>query len=278
MELDPAVLAALDGADAPATESTATEEAVAAPETALEAAPEAVPEQAPVETPKASLEAAKSLRDRAAREREFRAQEAAIKREKAELERYKAEVAEAQELIRLSKEDPLAWLEKTGNSFERMGTDLAMGKRSSPVDKVVNELNELKQRIAQREALEARMQVAEDYENIRSDITQFVQSKPDKYGYTAASGMHDLVLEAAQSHFEETGQIDLDGAAEQVERYLESIVEKAQKSEKFKSRSRSSATEPAPKTLTHKNSSQVTSRESTTMTEKERLANAIALL
>jgi hypothetical protein len=273
MDLDPAVIAALETAapDAPEVEQAAPEE----PAEALEASTEVEVPAAPV---RPSTEASKGLRDRAAKEREFRAQEVRLKQERAELEQHKAMLQEAQELIRLSKEDPLAWLEKTGNSFERMGTDLAMGKRGSPVDKVVAELADLKQKFAEQQARETRLAIEEEYEDTREDVQNYLVKNSEKYGYVAASGMHDLVLQAAQSHFEETGEIDLDGAAAKVEAYLESIVEKAQKSSKFKQRSPSSVTEPVSKTLTHRNTSPVKSRETTAVTEKERLANAIALL
>lgn len=275
MDLDPAVLAALD---APADSTPEEAPQIAAPETPVEAAEAAPPAETTPEPKKPSTEAAKSLRDRAAKEREFRAHEARLKQERAELEQQRALVAEAQELIRLSKEDPLAWLEKTGNSFERMGTDLAMGKKASPVDKLSAEISELKQRLAEQTAREQQLAIEEEYEDTREDIQYYLTKNSEKYGYVAASGLHDLVLEAAQSHFEKTGEIDLDGAAEQVERYLESIVERVMKSGKYQKRAPSSVTESAPKTLTHKNSSPVKKRESSVLTEEERLANAISLL
>ena len=274
MDLDPAVIAALESAPA----ESAPEEAVAAPETPVEASEAAPPPETTPEPKKPSLEAAKSLRDRAAKEREFRAHEARLKQERAELEQHKAMVAEAQELIRLSKEDPLAWLEKTGHSFERMGTDLAMGKKATVVDKLSAELTQLKQQLAEQNAREQQIAIEEEYEDTREDIQNYLVRNSEKYGYVAASGLHDMVLQAAQSHFEKTGEIDLDGAAEQVERYLESVVERVMKSGKYQKRAPSSVTESAPKTLTHKNSSQVKKRESSALTEEERLANAISLL
>lgn len=273
MDLDPAVLAALD---APA--ESAPEEAVAVPETPLEASETAAPPETTPEPKKPSTEAAKGLRDRAAKEREFRAHEARLKQERAELEQHKAMIAEAQELIRLSKEDPLAWLEKTGHSFERMGTDLAMGKKATVVDKLSAELTQLKQQLAEQNAREQQIAIEEEYEDTREDIQNYLVRNSEKYGYVAASGLHDMVLQAAQSHFEKTGEIDLDGAAEQVERYLESVVERVMKSGKYQKRAPSSVTESAPKTLTHKNSSPVKKRESSALTEEERLANAISLL
>ena len=270
MDLDPAVIAALESAPA----ESAPEEASVAPE-AVEAAPP--PETTP-EPKKPSTEAARGLRDRAAKEREFRAHEAKLKQERAELDQHKAMVAEAQELIRLSKEDPLAWLEKTGHSFERMGTDLAMGKKATVVDKLSAELTQLKQQLAEQNAREQQIAIEDEYEDTREDIQDYLVRNSERYGYTAASGLHDMVLQTAQSHFEKTGEIDLDGAAEQVERYLESIIERVKTSGKYQKRAPSSVMESAPKTLTHKNSSQVKKRDSSALTEEERLANAISLL
>jgi hypothetical protein len=274
MDLDPAVIAALESAPA----ESVPEEASAAAETPVEASEATAPPETIPEPKRPPLEAAKGLRDRAAKEREFRAYEARLKQERAELEQHKAMVAEAQELVRLSKEDPLAWLEKTGHSFERMGTDLAMGKKATVVDKLSAELTQLKQQIAEQNAREQQIAIEEEYEDTREDIQGYLIRNSERYGYTAASGMHDMVLQAAQSHFEETGEIDLDGAAAKVEAYLESIVERVKTSGKYQKRAPSSVMETAPKTLTHKNSSQVKKRESSALTEEERLANAISLL
>lgn len=258
-------------------EETAVEEA--APEVLAEVAPPAPPPE-PVVAAKPALDASRALAARAAKEREFRQQEQAVKKERAELEVYKAEVAEARELARLAKEDPLTFLEKTGHSFEKMGADLITGKRPGLADKAWAAVEELKAEIAKRDAADEARNVDKMYDDTKQDVTSYVTAKAAEYDLINQIGAHEDVFDEVQRHYEETGEIDVDGAAQRVEAYLESMLEKSAKSQKARKFFPSDATAPAakPATLTNQSAATITSRDKAPQTDEELFAAAIAHL
>lgn len=268
--MDEAVSEALSGVMGDEAQQEAPEAAVAAPE----AAPPVVapPQQ------KASLDASRALAARAAKEREFRQQEASVRKERADLDAYKSELADAREMQRLLKEDPNAFLEKSGVSFEQLGADLLSGKRVGVAEKAMAEIESLKARLAERDAQEERRNVDEMYDSTKHDISDYVTSKASEYDLVNAAGAHDLVFEEVQAHYEETGDIDVDGAAQRVEAYLESISERLSKSQKARKFFPGDVTATTPsKTLTN-NSVIITKRDAAPKTHEELMEAAIAQL
>lgn len=253
------------------------QEASEAPADAPADAVAASPPGAPPEAPKAPQEAARALRQAAQREREFRQAEADIKAQRAELAQHQAEVAEAKELKRLLKEDPMAFLERTGKSFEELGADLSMGKRLTAGDKALEQIAELTAKLAERDARDEARDIEQRFSDVKNQTFEYVKAKPE-YAYVNSAGVHEMVMQAAQAHFDETEEIDVDGAAQRVEAYLESLVEKVRNTDKFRSKNPGRATETVPKTLTQRNTSAAPSRTTAAKTDEERFEEAVSLL
>lgn len=257
------VLAILDGN--PATE-------VSTPE----ASP---PATAPEAKPAVDLTASRNLAARAAKEREYQQQSLASKRAAEEAEAYRKEAEEARELKRLAKEDRLGLLEKLNLKYEDIGTDLLTGKRPGPTEALQAKLEALEARLAEKEKAEEERQIEADFNASRQDVQSLISQKADDYEYINTSKHYDMVFDLVQSHFHETGEIDVDWAAQRVEAYLESVASELVKAKKFsKFIPREAPGQPVTRTLTNHQSTAVPSRNDAPMTDEERFNLAVSLL
>lgn len=211
--------------------------AVGTPEpTAL--APEAPVVEKPEEDPKFAARFAALSK----RERQILDREKAIKAREADTE-YQSYMSSKKN----AKENPLAYLQTAGLSYEELTNylisqvdstkPLTADDKIAALEKRIEEDKQARVREAQ-EKEQADLQAAVD--QYKTNIKDHIDSDKDKYELIHANDGHDLVFEVALAHWENTGGakggevMAYDKAAEAVEAYLEQQVrDKILKTKKF---------------------------------------------
>lgn len=255
-----------------------------APEDAPEAppAPEPEPAKAP-EPPKAAAQGpdrSMLLRQRVEAERKFREKEVALKAREAAV----AEQQQKQEaLAALAKEDPARWLEESGSSVESLTKSYLKGDRPDPTKKVMSEVEKLKQELVERDRVAAKEKSERLYQEARKTVSDYLDTS-EKHELAKLMQATDMVMQTIESHYHETGEVlSEEAASDKVEAYLESLAEEFLKANKVKAKAtpQAPAKKPTatPKTLTNKQASQVTSRDSEDdLTDEEQLARMVAIM
>ncbi len=213
--------------DAPAVEELPSEglETETPPE-----ATEAQQEAPPAEQPKADkLEAIRKFQESARRERETR--EAELSRKQ-----YDAKIKEADELLRLVKENPVAFVERTGLTYDDWARSLVNHKPKSPVDALQEQVSSLTKQIEAERQQQAIAQQVKAAEKVKNEIVEGIKSS-SQFELVNALDMHDTVLDALQAHYDRTGEIrDVVEVAREVEEWLEALTAKAAGTSKVKSK------------------------------------------
>lgn len=137
-------------------------------------------------------------------ESQIRSKEDAMRREREEIERYKADLDRWKKSQQLKQEDPLAWLENEGTSYDQLSEAIAnssdheksaeyrqMMKRMDELEKKlfpkVEELSKFKQTQAQKEQQER-------IQTYKTEINQYVKQNAEKYRLLADSDCADDII------------------------------------------------------------------------------------
>lgn len=180
----------------------------------------AVAESPMVSEPAQTDDSAKRLRERMVREKEARQAEIRLRERE-------AKIKEAEDLQALAKKDPFAFFEKAGidpNDFSKQVLDY---RPPTETDKVRDEVESLKKKLAAQEEKERAAQNAEAEKAARDYISSFVSENKDQFPLLAKAELSNFVFEAIQDHYTRTGEVlDEDVAAGEVETWLRSISEK----------------------------------------------------
>lgn len=208
------------------------------------------------ETPPAGAESGKPTEDPrfssrfaalSRKDKELRAKERAIKE-------HEAAVREWQETQRLIKENPLAFIQKTGLSLEQLITlSLQQPPEPDPVQQKIAGIEEKLQGWDKQyeEALKAQQAAAEAQAEAESKATikSFIEGAGDKYELIAANGaideVYDLILEDWMSQDappEQRRPMSIEKAAQAVEDYYFEEAQKLLKANKVRA-----ALQPGPK-------------------------------
>ena len=290
--------AAAPTAPPPAPASTPFEKAIAAME-AHEAKAEAAasapveptpaPDTAPVAEPeKAAPTQAQRFADMARKQRIQFEKERALKDREARLAAKEAEHKAFEERRQAYRQDPMKALEDSGWTYEDLtkrilnSTDpsvqqnVALRQLAARQDEMARRL-EAKEREAEEATRRAAQLEQQSFaDRFKGDIRSTIDANPDKYELTKLYGQTDLVYSVIATEYEQTGEvIPIDAAAEKVEKYLESEAAKVLTAKKFQAK-----LAPAPSaspTLTNK-TTQSPAPSAKSLSEKERIARAIAAL
>jgi hypothetical protein len=236
---------------------------------AQEPAPQAA---APAED---KLEALRKFQEKARKERETREAELAAKQQYAEVE-------QAKEMMRLLKEDPIAFVEKAGLQYDDWARSLLNHKPKTEIDALRETVNSLKQQQEQLRAQEAQARQAQAEAAVRNEIISGIKSA-SQFELINELGMHDAVLDAMQAHYDKTGEIrDVVEVASEVEEWLEGLTAKAVSTSKVKSKLAPAPAAQAPRdgrTITNTQAGAVPARVNNGLLSKEdSIAAAAALL
>lgn len=161
------------------------------------------------------------------------------RKEKAILEKERAikeeakQVEQLRSLEKMLREDPVAFLEKTGMSFDDFAS-LYVKKVHNEPDSLEDRFNSLAEKIAQYEKQAEEQAAKKEQAYIEAQVTAFKESitshakaDTDKYELINAEGAYDEVFEVVQKYWEETGKVlAIDKACEVVEEHLESEAKK----------------------------------------------------
>lgn len=213
------------------------------------------------------------------KERQVQEAQAQLKAERKALE-------EAKELQRLAKENPLAFLEKSGVTYKEL-TDKYV-KNVDPTAPFKSELEELKAWKAQQEEEARRYREEATIQDVRSEIHSFVESS-EEFPLVKALGGHDLVSSRIIEHYRTTGEVKSEyDVARDVEAETREFVNKLltmpQIQELVKAQVKQdpanvTPTEPQSKTLTNDHSAAAGLRaDSAELSYAERRERAAALL
>lgn len=227
-------------------------------------AAEAPPEAPPPEQPKADkLEAIRKFQESARKEREAREAELARKE-------YDAKIKEADELLRLVKENPVAFVERTGLTYDDWARSLVNHKPKSPVDALQEQVSSLTKQIEAERQQQAAAQQMKAAEKVKNEIVEGIKSST-QFELVNALDMHDTVLDALQAHYDKTGEIrDVAEVAREVEEWLESLTTKAAGTNKVKSKLAPVAQAPRDgRTLTNAQAGAVPARTQSGLLSKE---------
>lgn len=221
------------------------------------------------------LEALRKFQEKARQERAAREAELAAKQQYAEVE-------QAKEMMRLLKEDPIAFVEKAGLQYDDWARSLLNHKPKTEIDTLRETVNALKQQQEQLRAQELQAQQARAAEAVRNEIITGIKSA-SQFELINELGMHDAVLDAMQAHYDRTGEIrDVVEVASEVEEWLEGLTAKAVSTSKVKSKLAPPPAAQAPRdgrTMTNTQAGAVPARvNSGLLSKEESIAAAAALL
>jgi hypothetical protein len=206
---------------------------------------------APVEGAPPPPEPSKSFTAVARREKglqrqreELKSKEAAIAAREAQIS---ARIAEIEGKFGSRPENPLKALERFGWSYKD-ATEFALNDSQPTAEQIARatqeEVSALKREQLEREekrlAAEAERAAAQADEVItefKSEIVDFVKTKPDDYELIALHNAHDLVYDVCAAYFEKNKRVlSIQDAANAVEKRLDKLAEKILSSRKIKAR------------------------------------------
>jgi len=136
-----------------------------------------------------------------------------------------------------AKENPLAWLEEAGLSYDEI-TEHVLRDGKLPGDhkltSIEQKLAELEKREADRIKESAEKRAAQQIDSYKSDIKKFVNEKADDFELINAFNQHEVVYSVIEQHFNDPTNSDkkllsIQEASEIVEKYLETQVEQEAK-------------------------------------------------
>jgi hypothetical protein len=276
--------------DAPPPEAEAGAEAAPAPEVKAE---EPKPEEKKPEP------LAKAFAELSKREAKFQQQ---TKQREAEFKQREMELAEKQAAVQNLLDDPLAYLEKLGVTYDTL-TEQLLNNKKPPADlkhrsemkKQSDALEALKKDIADKEAARAAAETGARVQQFKAQLVADVTSAGEKYELVNALGEHDMVFDLIDAYAVKHGKIlPTEEAAAQVEAHLEERLakqhERALTTKKWAAKMQPKpAHQPAsggqsaiqgrtPKTLTAANAVAVSGVSAKPLTDAERRAKAAAIL
>lgn len=163
-----------------------------------------------------------------------------LKERESKLSDYEKRLGEYGERDRLAKEDPLAFLERSGLSFDEISRKII----EDPITPERKELLELKQKMAkweeEKSAHEKKRQEEETtgaFENAKKELQELLDKDPEKYELVRLQNAHDLVFQVIYEYQKAFGKwLNFEEAAGKVESHLESDIGKLLESKKLRSR------------------------------------------
>lgn len=240
---------------------------------ATEAAPVDTPEIEKVEEvkPKVNDFLAPKFAALSRKEKEIRAEQAKIKVERAEIEKMRAEwetktkssaESDSQLQAKLKKNALKTLQEDFGLSFEQLiemqqndqnpTPQMMIEQLKAEMDsKYQKELSDLKDSLKSKEEREVKERYEAAKNGFMNELTEFVQSQPDKYELILANGATELMYETAEQYYQQTGKVPShDEVATAVEEHLEERAREILKLKRFQTAQKIEAKPgaPAPKT------------------------------
>jgi hypothetical protein len=221
----------LAGKSATTTPTEATPSAEATPTTpapAVETSKATTPEPvAPVVEPKKEGpgDFAARFAALARKEKDIAKRDAEIK---AKAESLKGRTVE--DLRQLAKKEPLKILEEVGLTFDEVAQhilDSGVGtpeKKLSDLELKIKALEDKEKQMAEQEA---RMREEQAITQFKNGIKEVLVKNTDKYELIQGSQSEGLVYEVIEKYFQDSGEVlDVEAACDEVEKYLESQVER----------------------------------------------------
>jgi hypothetical protein len=271
---------------APVTQAAPTQDASATPTpetTPVQAAPEPKQEKLGVAYAKLARE------QKAAREASEK-----LKSERMAIEEKAKVVEEFEQAKANAGKNPIEALKLLGLTPEQVNDYLLSTGEPDPVEAVRSELEEFKraQQEAQNRYLEEQRKAVEaeqaaTLDQFKGQISQFIESNPDKYELTQTWGAQSAVFELIDATYTQTNRVlTIEEAADQVESYLDSEVSKLTATKKFSAKLAPAVppTDPKAKTshqtgkksLSNQLSPSTSAAKPKALTAKEREQRAIA--
>jgi len=222
-----------------------------------------------------------------------RAQE--IKQVEQKLQEQAKTLEEKMKIFEVAKTNPMEALKQLGLSYQDITNFVLNDSKITPdteIKHVRTELESFKKQQEEKERLRlesetqrAQLEAQEVINDFKSNINEFLTSKPDDYELTTLHEAQELVYATIEEHFNNTKRVlSIKEAADLVEKYLEERIEASTKTKKLSSKFKladSKAEEkasPAPsKTLTNQMSSSAPSMLPA-KTESDRIKRAMAAL
>jgi hypothetical protein len=161
-----------------------------------------------------------------------------------EYESSKQEAERARAILQLAKDNPMAFLQETGISYQEL-TELMLAAQKTPEDKKFDELRAEIEGLKQAEEKKAKRteeaqtkaqieRVTSAIETYKVDCKNTVQQNPDKYELILAYGREDDVFDIVERYFVENEKVlDFDIAADYLEQLLFEEAQKVVKTKKF---------------------------------------------
>jgi hypothetical protein len=206
----------------------------------------------------------------------------AIKAQAADLERRAAAVREAEELTSLARSKPAELFRRLGVSPEEMANLILADGKPDPLSEAKRVRSEFEQYKQQQAEAQRQAQVAQQRQTLQQferETVAFVAADPARWELIAASGSADAVVQRVVEHHRKYGEIlDVDKAADEVERELEARVEKLAATKKWQSKAKPPAPPAPPKAVSNAIAPAAGSKPPTRLTDDERKERALARL
>lgn len=282
-----------------AEEAAAPEQEQAAPEkTEEEKDPTKVelPEVPVPPAPKPSPRMSKELEAAAAAQRRARQDRLELKRAEQALRERTTKMEASQKALEaeleLATKDPFAFFEKRGVSPNALAKAFMEHKEPTESERALKLAEENNRKLEQlrKEQMEKEQQAAANAEAakeqyFREQTVDYIQANPDRWEYINAYGAQTFVAEHVIDHRKRTGRIlDVEVAADLVEKQLEEKLEGVAKTKKFSSKYKLSAApqppaapakKPKPTSLTNNVTPSQGATATPNLSEEERMKRAI---
>jgi hypothetical protein len=169
----------------------------------------------------------------ARRERALREKESSYQSQAQKLKEY-------EETERLREDDPLAYLEKKGLTYDQISRRIL----DNPIDPTQKELAEIKKKMQafEQEKVESlkrneEQKLQESFQSAKRELDNLITSNADKYELITLNESQDLVFQVIhEAHKAHDKWLTFEEAADKVEQHLESKLEKILEAKKVKSR------------------------------------------
>tara|TARA_R110000868_G_scaffold119214_1_gene315861 strand:+ start:2308 stop:3153 length:846 start_codon:yes stop_codon:yes gene_type:complete len=253
----------------------------------VEAAPEVKIPEVPKDDKFASKFAALARKEKAIQQREEE-----LKKMRGSVDQEKTEYQKLTDLKKKARENPTAWLEEAGLTYDELTQYLLNDKKptaESKLTRLEREIEELRKVNEERQKEIETKQFESQLTAFKNEIKDFI-TKNDKYELTRAFDASEIVYNVIDQHYAEHKKIlSTEEAADLVEDYLlkeaEETDKKLQSLKKLKKtvspetppQDLKATDKPAIKTLTNE-LTQASSREDRFLTNDERLKEAAKLI
>lgn len=171
------------------------------------------------------------------KERMLYEEQARIKQERSSWQEKERKLQQYEQMMELAKSNPLDFMAQHGWDTEKLANYIIDNPSDPYAKKYQSKLDEMESKLKKFEETRVNEQRSKAYQAKINEIRRVTSTEPEKYELINQQGQHDLVFSVMANYYQQYGEIlDEQTAADQVEKYLESEVEKMLRYKKIQSK------------------------------------------